>query len=190
MARWCTTSSTDWKDFLPSRCCSRCWPHHWQWSAPLGTSEQRSLSGRSISRWSWWVQKCQPLAFYNQSSWHFQPHQPWTFSVFWGFLRWSLQCLWVGGVGFSSGLGGGRREHFLAISGEGPFHSKKEEATVLGAVFHHPFKLIGALMLFYINYLKGKPVVDELNRLWQVTSQGCKPSRDAHHPDPGFRSTP
>lgn len=58
---------------------------------------------------------------------------------------------------FSSGLGGGRRDSFffLAIYGEGPFCSRKEAcilegATVLGAVFHGPFKLIGTLILFFL----------------------------------------
>lgn len=41
--------------------------------------EQSSLTDRNILQWSWWVQACQTLAFYNQSSLkrHFQPHQPW-----------------------------------------------------------------------------------------------------------------
>lgn len=64
---------------------------------------------------------------------------------------------------FSSGLGDGRRGgggcsfflFFLAIYGEGPFHSRMEAcilegATVLGAVFHGPFKLIWTIILFLI----------------------------------------
>lgn len=69
-------------------------------------------------------------------------------------MVWFFFFQWAGG--WEEGGGGcSFFLFFLAIYGEGPFHSRMEAcilegATVLGAVFHGPFKLIWTIILFLI----------------------------------------
>lgn len=77
--------------------------------------------------------------------------------------------------------------YFIAISGEGPFHPRKEAcvlegATALGAVFPRSRQTYRDFNIIFFNYLKGKLVTDELKHWWQVTSQGREPGRNARRP--------
>lgn len=68
-------------------------------------------------------------------------------------MVWFFFFQWAGG--WEEGGGCSFFLFFLAIYGEGPFHSRMEAcilegATVLGAVFHGPFKLIWTIILFLI----------------------------------------
>lgn len=116
MAHSCTTSTTDWKDFLFLAIVLASWAVV---SVSWYPGEQRSLNDRNILQWSWWVQACQTLTFYNQSSLkrHFQPHQPWmlVFSLLGVLVAVSATCV-DRMVFFPLGWGGGKRHLFFSCS--------------------------------------------------------------------------